>query len=68
MLVGDWSGNRYVSMFSEQAESLLGKTSKEVGEALENDKETADEIFSQITFKNPVFKLRTKVESYGVSD
>ena len=67
MLIGDWTGNRWVTLFSEHAETLLGKTSKEVGEALEHDKEAADEIFSSVTFKSPIFKLRTKVESYGVS-
>lgn len=65
MLVGDWTGNRWVTVFSEAAEAMLGKTAAEVGEALEHDKERADAIFSEVAFQPKVFKMRTKVETYG---
>lgn len=67
MLVGDWTSNRWITVFSETAEQLLGKSAQEVGELLEHDKDSADVLFNSITFKNKVFKLRTKVETYGVS-
>ncbi|XP_065081416.1 replication protein A 70 kDa DNA-binding subunit [Ochlerotatus camptorhynchus] len=67
MLVGDWTSNRWITVFSDLAEQLLGKTSQEIGDALEFNKEEAEQIFSAISFKNYVFKLRTKVEFYGDS-
>lgn len=66
MLVGDWTSNRWVTAFSDVAEQLLGKTSQEIGELLEHDKESADAIFSEISFQQKTFKLRTKVETYQV--
>lgn len=64
MLVGDWTSNRWVTAFSDVAELLLGKTSQEIGELLEHDKEAADSIFNDISFQQKTFKLRTKVETY----
>jgi len=64
MLVGDWTSNRWVTMFSDEAEKLLGKTANEIGELLETDKEAADAIFNDVSFQQKVFKLRTKVETY----
>lgn len=67
MLVGDWTSNRWVTCFSEVAENLLGKTSQEIGELLEHDKEAADAIFNEVAFQQKVFKMRSKVETYQVS-
>ncbi|XP_055587325.1 replication protein A 70 kDa DNA-binding subunit-like [Uranotaenia lowii] len=65
MLVGDWTSNRWMTVFSDLAEQLLGRTSQEVGEALDYNKEEAERIFNSISFKSYVFKLRTKVEFYA---
>lgn len=67
MSIGDWTSNRWVTCFSDVAEQLLGKTSQEIGETLERDKDEGDAIFSAIHFKSFVFKLRTKVEYFGDS-
>lgn len=64
MLVGDWTSNRWVTCFSDVAEALIGKTSQEIGELLEHDKEAADALFNDISFQQKVFKLRTKIETY----
>jgi replication factor A1 len=64
MLIGDWTSNKYVTVFSDEAEKLLGKTAQEVGELLDQNKEEGDSIFSEITFQQKVFKLRTKIETY----
>ena len=47
MLVGDWTSNRWITIFSETAEQLLGKSAQEVGELLEHD--SADVLFNSIT-------------------
>lgn len=64
MLVGDWTSNRWVTAFSDVAEILLGKTSQEIGELLEHDKEAAEAVFNEISFQQKTFKLRSKVETY----
>uniref|UniRef100_A0A336LJ18 Replication protein A subunit n=1 Tax=Culicoides sonorensis TaxID=179676 RepID=A0A336LJ18_CULSO len=64
MLIGDWTSNRYVTVFTETGETLLNKTSQEVGEALElGDAES--NILESVNFKSFLFKIRTKVETYG---
>lgn len=65
MMIGDWTSNRYVTAFQEVGEKLLGKTSDEVGEALEMDKEAAENIFQTVAFQPYLFRLRSKVEHYG---
>ncbi|XP_050069217.1 replication protein A 70 kDa DNA-binding subunit [Anopheles maculipalpis] len=65
MLIGDWTSNRWVTVFTELAEEMLGKTSQEIGSILEYQKDEAEKIFSSISFKSFVFKLRTKVEYFG---
>ncbi|XP_062558412.1 replication protein A 70 kDa DNA-binding subunit [Armigeres subalbatus] len=67
MLIGDWTSNRWVTIFTELAEQMLGKTSQEIGEALDSHTEDAEQIFSSISFQSFMFKLRTKVEFYGDS-
>ncbi|EDV30349.1 uncharacterized protein Dana_GF23244 [Drosophila ananassae] len=65
MSIGDWTSNRWVTCFNEIGEQLLGHTSQEVGEALENDAAKAEQIFSSLNFTSHIFKLRCKNESYG---
>jgi replication factor A1 len=67
MLIGDWTSNRWVTMFTELAEQLLGKSSQDIGETLENNKDKGDAIFAAINFKEYIFKVRAKVEAFGVS-
>lgn len=65
--IADWSSNTWITLFSDHAEQLLHKTSQEVGEALEHNQELAGKYLSAITFKSYIFKLRSKMEVYGVS-
>ncbi|KAH8354298.1 hypothetical protein KR084_006171 [Drosophila pseudotakahashii] len=65
MSIGDWTSNRWVSSFNEVGEQLLGHTSQEVGEALENDAAKAEQIFSALNFTSHIFKLRCKNEVFG---
>lgn len=67
MLVGDWSGNRWMTMFSEQAEAMLGTTAEELGKMLEFNKEAAESILNDVVFQQKLFKVRTKIETYAVS-
>lgn len=47
--------------------SIIGKSSEEVGELCENNKEAGDQFFASNHFKSFIFKLRSKVEFYGDS-
>lgn len=65
MEIGDWTSSRWVTCFNELGEQLLGKTSTEIGQALENDPQEAEQLFSSINFHEFTFKLRAKLETYG---
>jgi len=65
MSIGDWTSNRWVTCFSEVGEQLLKRTAQEVGDALENDPDTAQKMFAEINFSSFIFKLRCKNEMYG---
>ena len=67
MNIGDWSGNQWVSMFSTEAEKILGMTSQELGEAVENGQQ-ASEIANAVNFKQFIFKCRAKMEMYNVGN
>lgn len=67
MSIGDWTSNRWATCFSDLAEQILGRSAQEIGEMLENNPTEAEEVFSAINFHTYLFKLRTKVETYGVS-
>nr|XP_029715889.1 replication protein A 70 kDa DNA-binding subunit-like [Aedes albopictus] len=65
MLVCDWTSNRWVTVFTDLAEQMLGTSSQDIGNALESNAREAERIFSAIHFKSYVFKLRTKVDNYA---
>lgn len=65
LLIGDWTSNRYVTAFQEVGEALLNRTSQEIGETLESDKEEVERIFNTVAFQSYIFRLRSKVEHYG---
>lgn len=67
MNVGDYSGNQWVSMFSSEAEKVLGMTSEEVGQQIEQNPEAMTQIADQAHFRQFIMKCRAKVETYNVS-
>ena len=67
MMIGDWTSNRYVTFFSEIGEKVLEKKTDEIADLMENDKKAAEQFIQNVLFKPKIFKLRTKVETYGVS-
>lgn len=67
VLVGDWTSNRWVTLFADVAEQILGKNGDEVAQLLEDDSENSEAYFNERQFRPMCFKLRTKIETYGVS-
>lgn len=68
VLYGDWTSNRWVTLFADLAEQVLGKSGDEIAEMMESDDKTVNEnYFSSLQFKPMSMKIRTKIEVYGVS-
>lgn len=67
MLIGDWTSNRWVTFFSEVAEKVLGRKTDDIAEMMNNNKQAFDEFIQDALFKPAPFKLRSKIETYGVS-
>ncbi|KAJ8672835.1 hypothetical protein QAD02_004095 [Eretmocerus hayati] len=61
----DWTGHQWATAFSEEAESLLGCTSQELGELKEKDNDAYMEKIGAATFKSYVFKLRLRLENFN---
>lgn len=63
----DWTGNQWVSMFQDQAETLLGATAAEIGRSREdfNDAPSYDEYFRKPLFKSYNFRLRAKMDTFN---
>ena len=67
MSIADWTSNRWVTCFSDVGEQLLKRSAQEIGEIIDNNPPEAEELFSTINFHSYVFKIRSKIEIYGVS-
>lgn len=68
MHLGDWSGNQWVNMFSDESEKLFGKTAQEIGEMVSNkDTEGLNAVANDANFREFIVKCRSKVESFNVS-
>ncbi|KAJ3642875.1 hypothetical protein Zmor_025624 [Zophobas morio] len=65
MNVSDMSGSQWVTLFSAEAEKILAKTAQEIGEAMEHDQESVGKLFDEVQFKQFLFKIRAKMESYN---
>ena len=57
----DHTGSAYVSMFNEDAESLLGMRAEQLNELLLSNKDECDNVFKRALFKEYIFTLRVKV-------
>lgn len=68
ILFGDWTSNRWVTLFADIAEQVLGKNGDEIAQMMENeDKSASENYFNDLQFKPMMMKIRTKIEVYGVS-
>jgi replication factor A1 len=65
--IADFSDHTFATCFQETGEQLLGITSEELGKMYEqrNESEEYDQVFLKATFKEFIFKLRTKMETYN---
>ncbi|VVC40621.1 Nucleic acid-binding, OB-fold,Replication factor-A protein 1, N-terminal,Replication factor A, C- [Cinara cedri] len=63
--LSDSTGNQWVTMFQEAAETLLGTTSTELGRLMEEAKEEYCDVFQKQMFKLFDARARAKMETYN---
>lgn len=61
----DSTGNQWVTLFQESAESLLGITSADLGRIMEEDKEEYGDVFQKQMFKLFEVRARAKMETFN---
>ncbi|KAE8751185.1 hypothetical protein FOCC_FOCC002013 [Frankliniella occidentalis] len=63
--VGDWTDHSWVTMFQENAELVLGKSSEEMDELRKNNPDAYQQVFQQATFKSFTFRMRSQLQTYN---
>lgn len=63
--VADFTDNQWVTVFQDQAETLLGVTAQELGSMRENNPEGYQNVFTAAAFQSYNFKFRVKMETYN---
>lgn len=57
----DHTGSAYVSMFNDDAETLLGMRAEQLNELMLSNKDEYDNVFKKALFKEYILTLRVKV-------
>ncbi|XP_076031483.1 replication protein A 70 isoform X2 [Oratosquilla oratoria] len=62
--LADATNNQWVTMFQDQAEAVLGMPAQDIGNMRESNNDAFLQLFHEATFKNHIFRLRVKMETY----
>lgn len=63
--LADFTDNQWVTMFQEQAETLLSTTAQELGVLRDENPDMFNNILSAASFKEYIFRMRVKMETYN---
>lgn len=63
--LSDFSDSQWVTCFGKEAEQLLGATAEELGSLFERNDQRFEDIVNDAAFKQFVFRLRVKTETYN---
>ena len=63
----DHSGSQWLSCFQETATEVLGTSAEELGRMKDTDESAFDGVFQQANFKEYIFKVRAKMDTFNVS-
>lgn len=63
--VADWSNNIWVTLFDDEAQTLLGVNGREMKRLKEEQPEDFNAIFDKLRFTQLQLKLRVKNENYN---
>uniref|UniRef100_A0A2R5LE87 Replication protein A subunit n=1 Tax=Ornithodoros turicata TaxID=34597 RepID=A0A2R5LE87_9ACAR len=63
--LADFSDSQWVTCFGKEAEQLLGASAEELGSYFEMNNPRFEDIISDAAFKEFIFRLRVKMETYN---
>lgn len=61
----DHSGSQWLTCFQDTAMEMLGVSGDELGQMRETDEPAYDNVFQQANFKEYVFRIRAKVDTFN---
>ena len=64
----DHSGSQWLTCFQETASEVLGISAEDLGQLRETDEQAYDDVFQKANFKEYVFRVRAKVDTFNVRD
>jgi len=65
--IADHAGSQWVTCFQETGMEILNESAQGLGELREQDEAAFDQVFQRANFKEFVFRLRAKMDTYNVS-
>lgn len=68
MNIADATGSRWITVFNEDSEKILGMSAQELGELKENDNDAYMQKFGEASFKRFAFTVRAKADVYQVNN
>ena len=63
----DFSSNQWVTCFQDTGAEILGCSAQELGELREQNSPEYDSVFQKANFKDFIFRVRAKMDTYNVS-
>ena len=67
MNTSDFSSNQWVTCFQDTGAEILGCSAQELGELREQNSPEYDSVFQKANFKDFIFRVRAKMDTYNVS-
>jgi replication factor A1 len=61
----DHSGSQWLTCFQETASEVLGISAEDLGQLRETDEQAYDDVFQKANFKEYVFRVRAKVDTFN---
>lgn len=63
----DHSANQWITCFQETGSEILGCSAQELGEFREQNSPEYDAVFQKANFRDFIFRVRAKMDTYNVS-
>lgn len=64
--VADHSGSQWLTCFQDTGTEVLGVDAQQLGEMRDSDEAAFDEIFQKVNFRDFMFKIRAKMDTFNV--
>ena len=63
----DYSSSQWVTCFQDTGTEILGCSAQELGELRDQDSPNYNSVFQKANFKDFIFRVRAKMDTYNVS-